>query len=520
MNSGTVVIRADASAQIGCGHVMRCLALAQAWQVQGGNCIFAMAGPVEALKARLLSEDVQLAGISGVPGSADDAEQLSDLARKCDARWIVVDGYNCSEEYQRTLKRAGHRLLAIDDYGHTGVCFADLILDQNAGTGERFYSSRAPGTKLLLGTRYTLLRREFKAWRNWDREIPPVARKILVTMGGSDPEDLIERALRALDLIPVERIEATLLVGALNPRISQLQAVAGNSKRRIRVNIDCRNVPELMAWADLAVSASGSTCWEMCLLGLPAVVIDVAENQIPIARELSSRGSAIHVPRSSATPEYIAGVVSHLLADFAARTRMSSIGKKLVDGNGADRVVASLRTRAFTLRAASQNDCGVLWQWANDPTVRGGSFSPHEIGWEEHTDWFEKMLLDESAVFLVFEDGPTPVAAVRTRATTLADAEISITVAPEFRGQGLASCIINRALEHVFANTGLERIHAFIKPGNTASSQSFENAGFFLLGSARVKDCGALHYMRKRERQINVSRPEHNNDRTHVAVSC
>src|SRR5438093_4897988 len=127
-----LLIRADASAQIRWGHVMRCLPLAQAWQDVGGDCIFAMAEPVDSLKGRLSSENIQIYILSASPGSPEDAEQVSELARRSNARWIVVDGYNFGAKYQSTLKKAGHKLLAIDDYGHSGACVADLILDQNA----------------------------------------------------------------------------------------------------------------------------------------------------------------------------------------------------------------------------------------------------------------------------------------------------------------------------------------------------------------------------------------------------
>jgi UDP-2,4-diacetamido-2,4,6-trideoxy-beta-L-altropyranose hydrolase len=519
MTPGSLVVRADASAQIGWGHVMRCLALAQVWQDRGGDCIFAMAEPVEGLKARLIAENIHVAALSAAPGSTSDAHQVSEIARQNKARWIVVDGYNFGEEYQRNLKESGHKLLAIDDYGRSGTCVADLILDQNAGTDESFYATHTAGSKLLLGTRYAMLRREFKQWRNWKREIPPIGRKILVTMGGSDPENLTEHVLAALDLIAVENFELAVIVGAANPRISRLQAVASNSKRTIRVENDPRNIPELMAWADVAVSAAGSTCWEMCMLGLPAVITDVAENQLPIARELSTRGMTVHVPHSIATPENIAEALTQLLRDLAARTRMSTTGNKLVDGRGADRVVAALRAPTFKLRTVTEKDRRLLWRWANDPMVRRSSFSSHEISWEEHTRWFEQIIRDDACLLLMLEDGDMPVGAVRTRATTILDAQISITVSPEFRGQGLASSILDRAIEHIFVSTELERIHAFIKPDNAASSRSFERAGFVLVGGAQVNACDALHYVRERKRQIHVSSSEQI-DQRHEAVPC
>ncbi|PYV75576.1 MAG: UDP-2,4-diacetamido-2,4,6-trideoxy-beta-L-altropyranose hydrolase, partial [Acidobacteria bacterium] len=120
MFPGTLIIRADATAAIGHGHVMRCLALAQAWQDRGGECVFAMAEPIPEMKARLCTEGFEVIPFTVASGSSDDAAQLAELARVRDASWIVVDGYQFRTEYHRALKSAGVRLLVIDDSGHAG----------------------------------------------------------------------------------------------------------------------------------------------------------------------------------------------------------------------------------------------------------------------------------------------------------------------------------------------------------------------------------------------------------------
>src|SRR5206468_95107 len=183
MLPGTLIVRADATAAIGHGHVMRCLALAQAWQDRGGECVFAMTEPIPGIKARLCAEGFEVIPLTVMPGRSEDAAQLAELARFRDASWVVVDGYEFRAEYHRALKSAAVRLLVIDDSGHAGSYCSDLVLDQNAGTRESLYDRRAPYTELLLGSRYAMLRREFRRWPEWKREIPPIARKILIAMG-------------------------------------------------------------------------------------------------------------------------------------------------------------------------------------------------------------------------------------------------------------------------------------------------------------------------------------------------
>ena len=161
MNPASLLIRADASVAIGTGHVMRCLALAQAWQDAGGRAVFAMAETTPSIHARLTSESCEVANISGEAGTAADADQTAAFAKEQKPDWVVVDGYRFSADYQRTLRAAGFKILFFDDYGHARHYFADLVLNQNVSASAELYADREPHTRLLLGTRYCMLRREF-----------------------------------------------------------------------------------------------------------------------------------------------------------------------------------------------------------------------------------------------------------------------------------------------------------------------------------------------------------------------
>ena len=196
-----LVVRADASTQIGTGHVMRCLALAQAWQDVSSDVIFIMATKTPAIEARLKSEGMEVVYIPVQIGSVEDARETINLTRKFDTDWIVVDGYSFGGDYQKIIKDDGLRLLMIDDYGHAEHYYGDIVLNQNISADEKLYVNREPYTQLLLGVKYTLLRREFWQWRGWKREIPIVARKVLVTLGGSDPDNVTLKVIQALQLV-------------------------------------------------------------------------------------------------------------------------------------------------------------------------------------------------------------------------------------------------------------------------------------------------------------------------------
>src|SRR6478735_1361146 len=183
MPPSTLIIRADASIAMGTGHVMRCLALAQAWQDQGGQCIFAMAETTAALKQRLRAEKFEVFVIGSPPASEQDVARLLELGVSHRASWVVVDGYQFNVSYQRAIKAAGLKVLVVDDGGHCRDYCADLVLDQGFDSREEQYRNREAYTRLMLGTRYVMLRREFRAWRNWKRATPPIAKRLLITIG-------------------------------------------------------------------------------------------------------------------------------------------------------------------------------------------------------------------------------------------------------------------------------------------------------------------------------------------------
>jgi UDP-2,4-diacetamido-2,4,6-trideoxy-beta-L-altropyranose hydrolase len=346
-----LLIRADATASIGTGHAMRCLALAQAWQDAGGHCVFAIADVTPAVRRKIEEEGCEVVPVKVEAGSEDDAKQFVRLAQERNANSVVVDGYQFGGDYQRALKSAGLRVLFVDDYGHASHYSADLVLNQNVSADARLYANRERRTRLLLGPRYALLRREFNSWRDYEREPPSTGRKVLITLGGSDPEGLTTRAMEAVAAVKVDGLEAMVVVGGSNPRFEQLRSTAIDLTKdrdiKIAVQRDVSNIAELMAWADIAISAAGSTCWELCLLALPSLLIDVAENQSEVARELHRLQCAIHVGSAhEISEERLTRESEKLLRTRELREILSTRAKEVVDGDGAARIVAEIRCTA------------------------------------------------------------------------------------------------------------------------------------------------------------------------------
>lgn len=336
----TLLFRVDASIAIRSGHVMRCLALAQAWQNLGGNAIFAVATDIGKLQTRLETEGITIHQLSVISGSREDGEAVIALAQKLGVSWVVVDGYQFGGNYQQQLKAAGLNVLFLDDYGHAEHYSVNLVLNQNLGANENLYPHRKNDTQLLLGTQYALLRREFWQWQNWKREIPPTASKILVTLGGADPDNVTLKVMQALSAMETEGLEVVVIVGGSNPHYEQLQAVAQASPFPMTLKQNVTNMPEWMAWADIAVAAGGSTNWELAFMGLPSVIITVADNQSAIAQQLGKMGITISLGwHQKLTVKQLTTTISELLSAQKQRQQMSKKGRQLVDGLGSQRVI-------------------------------------------------------------------------------------------------------------------------------------------------------------------------------------
>lgn len=336
------IIRADANQNIGAGHIMRCVALAQAWQDYGGEAIFIINGQLPELEDRLKNEGFEITHISSERGSVFDANETVQIACDKKAGWIIVDGYHFGTEYQKIIKESGLSLLYIDDCGQSDYYCADIVLNQNIYADMSFYKKFKPYTRFLLGTNYVLLRREFLKWAGITRTIPEPARKVLVTFGGGDPDNITLSVIEALQQIKIDGLEVIVVVGGVNPNYETLQdSVKDKSGFSIRKNV--KNMPELMAWADFAISAGGSTCWEFAYMGLPNLIIVIAENQQPIAEALQRAGGAKYLGNyKGISNAKLVEAISAFVYSSPLKNRTITMGSGFVDGRGGFRVISNM----------------------------------------------------------------------------------------------------------------------------------------------------------------------------------
>ncbi len=343
MDESYLVIRADVSSRVGTGHLMRCLALGQAWRDTGGQVVFITACSNEQLLQRLYHEGFGVHRLERPYPDDHDWQMTRELIAEHPDSWLVLDGYHFDSAYQQQVKKAGYLLLVIDDTAHCPHYYADIVLNQNIHANSLSYSCE-PYTRLLLGTKYVLLRREFLKWRGWKREIPETARKVLVTLGGSDPNNVTLRVIQALRQVESDELETVVVVGENNPHFDELQPAIRASRSPMRVEKSAENISDLMAWADVALSAGGSTCWELAFMGLPSLVLALADNQRPITERLDAVGVAVNLGwHENLSSVEIVRAIKRLLARREARAKMTRRGQELVDNEGTGRVLAHLR---------------------------------------------------------------------------------------------------------------------------------------------------------------------------------
>lgn len=492
-----ILIRADASTVTGTGHVMRCLALAQALHRLGSTITFAHSETTPALSARLMSAGFANVPVTATIGSMEDAIQTIALARQHAAHWIIADGYHFNAAFQQAIHAAGFRLLLITDVPFHDPITADLVLNQNLPAQPRDYPRIAPHTRRLLGTRYTLFRPEFFPWREKAHAIREPGRRILITLGGSDPDNVTGCLLDALSSLP--EIEITVVIGGSNPHRAKLEARSVSAPGRIQCIIDAKDMPALMDRADVAVAAGGSTCWELALLGVPAALVVLADNQTAGAAALQAENAALLLgPAAELDSARVAREVGALLADARRRRALSERSRQLVDGLGVHRVIAVLQTAQLDLRPAATADCRLVWEWANTPEVRAASFRSEPIPWDAHVAWFNRLLASPaSQLFLASLDG-IPVGQIRFE-PALNGAVVSVGLAPGQRGRGLGPALIRAGCERHFATSATGRINAYTRPENQASVRAFEKAGFACLGRASLGTGPAIHLILERE---------------------
>lgn len=502
-----VVFRTDASLDIGIGHVMRCLTLAEAMRTQGENCHFICREHPGHLLDNIRNRGFAVSALHKCKPDAHpldetgeplahanwlgcdwgaDARQTGEILSTLKPDWLVVDHYALDSRWESALRAHYGRLLVIDDLAdRPHAC--DLLLDQNLGRAAADYVNLVPEhCTVLAGPRFALLRPEFAALREYSLQRRRLAAlsHLLITMGGVDQQNATGQVLEALKSCPLPAdCKVTVVMGSKAPWLAQVREIAATMPWPTEVRVDIADMAQVMADSDLAIGAAGSTSWERCCLGVPTLLVPIAENQKSGALALSASGAVISF---QGMREVESRLVEELtLLESGQRLKlMVDAAASICDGRGCDRMVSVLRYLSgerLMLRRADKSDAKLLYQWANDPVTRGNAFNTEPIDWRTHQSWFRNKLENTEGCLIIIASLSTamPCGQVRFERDEDGSWVIDYSLAPEFRGMRLGRPLLANALRFLAEVVANATVVGKVKAGNTPSRRIFESLGFF-----------------------------------------
>ena len=490
-----IAIRVDSSTEIGSGHVMRCLTLAEGLREKGAAVHFIckklpgnLSGFIEGKRFSIhytehKGNEVCLPDhlvLLKAQQNADARLTSSILKKIGPVDWLIVDNYALDEEWERAVASLTKRLFVIDDLADRRH-YCDLLLDQNINRDNDVrYKSLVPfQCRLMLGPSYALLRPEFTQARKQLRKRRSTVHRLLIFFGGTDTTNETEKTLKAIQQCGVSGLQADVVVGASNrhaDRIKELCASIPGFEFHRQVSM----MSKLMTDADCAIGAGGTTTWERCCLGLPSFVVTVAQNQERITEIMAEKGFVLYLGKSSeVTVQHITDALKFGLDNPYLLESMSTRSLSLVDGHGTDRVVRTLSGSGIMVRRATVEDCKAIFHWRNNPETRKFFFDARELTFDTHMDWCRDAVSSADRVLLIGTSGNEDIGVIRF---DLVDnrAAVSVYIDPAKRGQGLGPGLITAGSEWLFgAFPNITNIEADVMEGNTPSMRAFAAAGYF-----------------------------------------
>lgn len=354
-----IAFRTDASLQIGIGHVMRCLTLADALTAEGAECHFIgrehAGNLIEYVRSkgyathslpRLEVADTKLAHSHWLGSTqVQDAEGCAPILAKLQPDWLVVDHYALDAQWESSLAQHYRNLMVIDDLADRAhEC--QLLLDQTFGRAADDYRAWVPSDcRLLCGSTYALLRPEFAELREYSlqRRTTHRLKHLFINMGGVDKDNVTSSVLDALRHTPLPHdCEITVVMGATSPWLDEVKELAAAMPWDTTVQVGVSNMAQLMADSDLAVGAAGATSWERCCLGLPTAMIVLAENQRYAATLLAKAGAARMLTLEDQFLEQFGGLIDEITRSPSCLIKLSRGAEGVTDGMGSQRVGANM----------------------------------------------------------------------------------------------------------------------------------------------------------------------------------
>jgi len=468
-----VLIRADAGATIGIGHVARCLTLAEQLVAQGATVVFACRELPGHQLGRIAAEGHE---VLALPADAED--EIAALAARLPPGvvfdWIIVDHYALGAAWERGARRWARRIMVIDDLADRAHD-CDLLLDQNATASEATYQLLVPAAcRVLAGPRYAVLRPAFRQGAAPAADGP---QRVLVSFGGFDQGGMTLKTLQAL--MSIDGIEVQCIAGQSSPDLPALQALVSQRPGwQLLAFVD--DLARRMAGATLFIGAGGGTVWERAALGVPSLCVSVADNQTANAEVLARAGVHLYLGAAAqVSVEALRQAIALLLDNAPLREHFAERGRQWVDGLGAQRVAVALLGQGLRLRAVAFEDARLLFDGRNAAAVRHASLQQAPLEWEAHCRWLQATLGNDQRLLLIGEAGDGAVGMLRYDRLGASRARVSLYLFEGRMGLGWGRALLSAGEGALLRQwPQVQVIEAQVLTGNQASLGLFRGAGY------------------------------------------
>jgi len=489
-----IVFRVDASSAMGSGHLIRCKNLALALIKRGAEVSFICRDFNGNLIHDLLAESISVSVLAspkisarttdsylhwlGVSQEVDAAETILALNSE-HPDWMIVDHYALDIVWEKQVKPHVKKVLVIDDLANR-LHLCDLLLDQNYSfeTNNRYQRLLPEDSRQILGPRYALMDSNFQHAREKMSKNRIGIKTILIYLGGVDPDNITSMALLALSDPKLEEIQVNVLIGANSPPHRQAVEVLVEARPYTKLYEPQDNMVELLVGADLVIGAGGVSALERLSLGVPTILVSVADNQIAVCKALAAAGCAYYVGHAPALLyKELLGQLLWCIENQYQITEKAKQGLTIVDALGARRtteVILPSSENELSLRETKLEDVYLYFSWVNETEVRRQSINTDIIGWQKHNDWFYGKMKASNCHMFVLTIGDFPVGQVRFDVEN-GKVEIDYSLDKVVRGRGWAANMIIKAAYKMEPHLILI---GEVKSSNIASRKVFQGMGF------------------------------------------
>ena len=515
-----VIFRVDASLQMGTGHVMRCLTLAQVLKENGANVEFICRKHEGNLIDKIRSSgfnvhelglfeetevDTSLAHSHWLGATQQqDADDCIDIFKAKKVDWLIVDHYALDEQWQKRLKPYYEKLMVIDDLAdRKHQC--DILLDQTFGRQQEDYSAlTSKDCQLLLGSQYALLRPEFAKWRPYslERRSHSEFKQLLINMGGVDVNNVTENVLDELKLCNLPNdMNITVVMGGSAPHLESVKSKAITLPYKTEVKVDVGNMAEVMANSDIAIGAAGATTWERCCLGLPTIQFVIAKNQLFLAETLAHH-NIVKLEKEIKETTYLLESSSEWM------NNVGNAASEICDGMGSYKVFNKMTDYKIILEEfgevilcnyinLNENDKILALSMRNHPEIKKWMHNQDSIPNATHCEFVKSLENKIDRRYYLVKQNNIIIGSINFSEINLYNSvEFGIYTNPFLQLKGAGRLLESAASQYAFIELGVKKIKLEVFSDNERAIHFYNKCGFELIDTKKVNHKNIM-YMEK-----------------------